>query len=81
MRGPFMAKAAAVAALMLASASPLAAQTYAITNAKMVAGDGSAPVDGATVVIRDGRIVAAGPGGLWPASPALWPWGCSAAPS
>lgn len=62
MSRPFMANAAAIAAALLASASPLAAQTYAITNAKMVAGDGSAPVDGATVVIRDGRIMAAGTG-------------------
>lgn len=41
---------------------PAAAQTVAITNAKLVIGDGSQPVDGGTVVVRDGRIVAAGPG-------------------
>lgn len=41
-------------------ASPAAAQSVAITNAKLVIGDGSAPIDGGTVVVRDGRIVAAG---------------------
>ena len=43
-------------------ASPVAAQTVAITNAKLVIGDGSAPIEGGTVVVRDGRVVAAGRG-------------------
>lgn len=47
--------------------TPLAAQTVAITNARLVIGDGSAPVDGGTVVIRDGRVVAAGRGVAVPA--------------
>jgi hypothetical protein len=34
----------------------------AITNARVVVGDGSAPIENGTVVIRDGRIVAAGTG-------------------
>lgn len=38
------------------------AQTVAITNARVVVGDGSAPIENGTVVIRDGRIVAAGTG-------------------
>jgi imidazolonepropionase-like amidohydrolase len=46
----------------LALVTPAAAQNVAITNAKLVIGDGSQPVDGGTVVIRDGKVVAAGPG-------------------
>lgn len=51
--------------LMLASATaliaaPLAAQTTAITGGKVVIGDGSAPIEGGTVLIRNDRVVAAG---------------------
>jgi imidazolonepropionase-like amidohydrolase len=57
--------------LLLAAAAlaafPATAQTVAVTNAKLVIGDGSAPVDGGTVVVRDGRVVAAGPGVAVPA--------------
>jgi imidazolonepropionase-like amidohydrolase len=55
---------AAVAAL---AAAPVAAQDIAITNATVASGDGSEPVTGATVVIRGGRVVAAGPGVAVPA--------------
>lgn len=41
-------------------AAPAVAETVAITGGKVVVGDGSAPMDGATVVIRNGRVVAAG---------------------
>ena len=41
-------------------ASPLAAQTVAITNGTLVLGDGSEPIAGGTVVVRNGRVVAAG---------------------
>ena len=51
----------------LALAVPAAAQTVAITNAKLVIGDGSGPSEGGTVVIRDGRVVAAGAGVAAPA--------------
>jgi len=44
----------------MAAASPLAAQTIAITNGTLVLGDGSAPIEGGTVVIRNGRVTAAG---------------------
>lgn len=54
------------AAAALVFAAPAAAQSVAITNAKLVVGDGGQPVDG-TVVIRDGRVVAAGPGVAVPA--------------
>ena len=51
--------------LLLASAAaliaaPLAAQTTAITGGKVVIGDGSAPIEGGTVLIRNDRVVAAG---------------------
>lgn len=39
---------------------PAAAQTIAITGGMLVVGDGSDPVPGGTVVVRNGRIVAAG---------------------
>ena len=51
----------ALTALLLAAAAPLAAQTIAITGGTVALGDGSAPIQGATVVIRNGRILAAGP--------------------
>jgi len=44
----------------LLCATPLAAQTVAITNGRIAIGDGSAPIPNGTVVIRGGRIVAAG---------------------
>jgi imidazolonepropionase-like amidohydrolase len=50
----------AVIALLLAAAAPAAAQTIAITGGLVAKGDGGEPVAG-TVVIRNGRIVAAGP--------------------
>lgn len=66
MRRPLISLALGAAALFAVSA-PAAAQTVAITNAKLVIGDGSAPIDGGTVVIRDGRVVAAGAGVAVPA--------------
>ena len=57
-----MKRLSLIAAGLLAGASPLAAQTVAITNGTLVLGDGSEPIQGGTVVVRDGRIVAAGPG-------------------
>lgn len=43
-------------------ATPALAQDIAVTNARLVIGDGSAPIEGATVVIRNGRVIAAGAG-------------------
>jgi imidazolonepropionase-like amidohydrolase len=54
----------AVAALF---AAPAAAQTLAITGGRVVIGDGSPPVEGGTVVIANGRVVAAGRGVAVPA--------------
>ncbi|QDX25601.1 amidohydrolase family protein [Sphingomonas suaedae] len=56
-----------MAAAAFGTALPAAAQTVAVTNAKLVIGDGSAPVEGGTVLVRDGRVVAAGPGVTVPA--------------
>ena len=42
--------------------APAFPQSIAITNGTVVLGDGSEPIAGATVVVRNGRIVAAGPG-------------------
>ncbi len=52
-------------AIFLASAAvlisaPVAAQTTAITGGKVVIGDGGAPIEGGTVLIRGDRVVAAG---------------------
>lgn len=51
--------------LTLASAaaivsSPATAQTVAITGGKVVIGDGGGPIDNGTVLLRGGRVVAAG---------------------
>lgn len=47
--------------------TPAAAQSVAIVNARVVIGDGSAPIEGGTVVVRNGRVVAAGKGVAVPA--------------
>jgi imidazolonepropionase-like amidohydrolase len=48
-------------ALLLAlAAGPVRAQTVAITGGTVALGDGSEPIEGGIVVVRDGRIVAAG---------------------
>jgi len=52
----------AFAGMTMMLAGPALAQTVAITNATLVLGDGSEPIQGGTVVVRDGRIVAAGAG-------------------
>ena len=50
----------AASALALAAA-PAIAQDVAITNARLVLGDGSAPIEGGTVVVQAGKVVYAGP--------------------
>ncbi len=58
-------------ALLLAAsaliATPVSAQTVAITGGKVVIGDGSPPIDGGTVVVVNGRVAAAGRGVAIPA--------------
>ena len=48
------------AALLLAAAAPVAAETFAISGGRVALGDGSEPIDEGTVVVRDGRILSAG---------------------
>ena len=49
----------AASALAL-SAAPATAQDVAITNATVALGDGSEPIENATVVVRGGKVVAEG---------------------
>jgi imidazolonepropionase-like amidohydrolase len=60
-----LAKLAAVA--LLSVSAPAFAETVAIIGGKVVPGDGSAPIEGATVLIRDNIIVAVGPNVVVPA--------------
>ena len=62
-----MTRLALIGAALLVTASPLAAQTVAITNGTLVLGDGSEPMPGGTVVVRNGRVIAAGSGVRVPA--------------
>ncbi|HSM53897.1 MAG TPA: amidohydrolase family protein [Erythrobacter sp.] len=47
-------------AAAIALAAPAMAQDFAITNATVATGDGSAPIANATVVVRGGKIAAVG---------------------
>ncbi len=58
--------ALAVSAAAL-TASPALAQNVAITGATVALGDGSEPIENATVVVQNGRVVAAGTGVAVPA--------------
>jgi imidazolonepropionase-like amidohydrolase len=49
-----------IAALLVAAATPAMAQTFAISGGTVALGDGSQPIQNGMVVVRDGRIVAAG---------------------
>lgn len=49
------------------TAAPAFAQDVTITNARLVLGDGGAPIDGGTVVVRDGTVIYAGPASGAPA--------------
>jgi imidazolonepropionase-like amidohydrolase len=48
-------------ALAFAAATPALAQDVTIANARLVLGDGSAPIEVGTVVVRGGSVVYAGP--------------------
>jgi imidazolonepropionase-like amidohydrolase len=52
---------------LTALAAPAAAETIAITGGTVAIGDGSQPIPNGVVVIRDGRVVAAGAGVAVPA--------------
>ena len=45
----------------LICAAPADAQTTVLRGARVIDGTGGAPLDNATIVIRDGRIVTVGP--------------------
>src|SRR6185503_3952384 len=49
-----------IAALLLAAAAPAGAQTFAVTGGTVALGDGSQPIPNGVVIVRDGRILAAG---------------------
>lgn len=49
-----------IAALLVAAAAPVTAETFAISGATVALGDGSQPIPNGMVIVRDGRIVAAG---------------------
>ena len=51
-----------IAALLALIPVPAMAQTIAITGGKVATGDGGMPIEGATVLIRNGRIVSVGRG-------------------
>lgn len=51
---------AALAALLAGLSVPALAQSVAITNARLVIGDGSEPISGGTVLVQNGKVVAAG---------------------
>lgn len=55
------------AAALLALTAPAVAEDVAITNATVVIGDGSAPIPRGTVVLRGGKVLAAGAGVAVPA--------------
>ena len=53
--------------LALTAAAPALAQDVTITNARLALGDGTAPMDNGTVIVRGGSVVYAGPAGGAPA--------------
>lgn len=59
--------ALAATALLSLTAAPALAQSVAVTNATLVIGDGSAPIQGGTVLVSGGKVVAAGTGVAIPA--------------
>lgn len=64
-----MSRRAIIAAALAATAfaPSVFAQDFAITNATVATGDGSAPIEHGTVVVRAGKVVAAGAGVAVPA--------------
>ncbi len=51
---------AVLATLLACTAAPALAQSVAITGGKVVIGDGSDPIDGATVLVEGGKVTAVG---------------------
>ncbi|NBB25192.1 amidohydrolase family protein [Porphyrobacter sp. SLTP] len=48
------------ASVLTLTASPAFAQDMVVTNAKLVIGDGGAPIEGGVVIVDDGKVVFAG---------------------
>ena len=59
-------RAALFAFLVLVTAAPAAAQSLAIVHARAWTGTAPAPIEDATIIMRDGRIVSVTPGGAVP---------------
>ena len=60
-------KRSLIVAMLLAAAAPLNAQTVAITGGTVALGDGSEAIPGGIVLMRNGRVVAAGRNVIVPA--------------
>src|SRR5947199_10583055 len=58
----------AMLAAALSVAAPVAAQELAITNVRIVVGNGSV-IENGTIVVRGGKIASAGPGAVSAANP------------
>jgi imidazolonepropionase-like amidohydrolase len=58
----------AASALLSLFVTPANAQDFAVINARLVIGDGSAPIEGGTLLVVDGKVFAAGKGVTVPAS-------------
>jgi len=53
-----------LAGTLILASSPLSAENIVIRNATLVLGDGSEPIQGGTIIIQNGKIWDAGPGGM-----------------
>lgn len=62
MKALFSTATAGLALGLAALASPVAAQDFIITNATVGTGDGGEPIEGASVTVRNGKIVSVGKG-------------------
>lgn len=60
MRGALIATLLGAASALVMTGASAAAQDMVITNANLVIGDGKGPIEGGTVIVRDGKVVAAG---------------------
>ena len=59
---PAKSRGGYLALVLVLLTTPAAAQTVAITGGTVVIGDGSEPIQGGTVVLRNGRVVSVSPG-------------------
>lgn len=66
-RASFLSPVLLAALALLGISAPASAQDFAIANATVALGDGSEPIEGATVVVRAGKVSAAGRGVSVPA--------------